>query len=210
MEHTFHYNAIQSDFASWSLVQQQLVLDNYAALPSRLMGILEAGKIGLLSDLPQASTVLMRLSAWLALKGDVNVLDCACQFDLYQVAYSIRKFTPRLYAVAEQVHIVRSFTCFEVLNALKRMEVSRQPLIIFSLLSTFYDDAVSDAQSFRMLSACVAEIRRLNQLAPVLISLSSSTPSGSKRAGLLNLAKSAADEIIEPSLLTPLETQRMF
>ncbi len=143
-----------------------------------------------------AAAHLCQLAAALALKGDVIVLDGGGGFNAYRTAHAIRARTAALFAVQARIAVARAFTCREVLHLLRHTPDRRAPVLILDLLATFYDEAVTDLQSYHLLSLCLKEVLRLQRRAPVVIALSprhlDTTPG---RARLLALLQQALEPI---------------
>jgi cell division protein FtsB len=114
------------------------------------------------------------LIAMRAGQGYVFVLDGGNRFNAFHVARAIRFQTIHLYEWQARVHISRAFTCHEMTTLLARLAsrhtpATPAPVFILDLLATFYDDAVTDAESIRLLGRCLRQIRRLQQHAPVFV-----------------------------------------
>lgn len=159
-------------------------------------------KLGLVIGQDSGANQLHPLIAYLSLSGPVRVLDAGNNFNLLDVAYAIRRVTQNLYEAADRIHIVRAFTCIEVLKALQEQDTGT-PLVIINMLATFYDEAVTNARIRIMMDGCIAEISRLRQSAPVIVSVRDECPPNSPRNGLLQSLVVAADIVkrIEPETL---------
>ena len=59
------------------------------------------------------------ITAQLALRGEVTVLDGGNRFQAYPVAHLIRRQTPDVRAAAERLFIRRAFTCYQMLALLE-------------------------------------------------------------------------------------------
>jgi hypothetical protein len=145
---------------------------------------------------------LLDMTAVLALRGPVRVLDAGNRFDPYHVTRAIRRQTAQLHEVMGRIYVARAFTCYQVITHLQQTPATPEPHLIFDLLATFSDQAVTYAESLRLLQIGIEQLLRLRQLAPVIISVRSE-PSG-ERAGLLRLLKSTADLVLVPD--TPAAT----
>ena len=139
---------------------------------------------------------LLDFTAVLALRGPVRVLDAGNRFDPYHVTRAIRRRTPQLHAVLGRIHVARAFTCYQVITLLQQTPSAPMPHIIFDLLATFSDQAVTYGESMRLLQIGIEQLLRLRRQAPVIISVRAE-PSG-QRAGLLRLLKSMADLVLLP------------
>ena len=99
------------------------------------------------------------ITARLALRGEVTVLDGGNLFQAYRVAHLIRRWTPDVRAVADRLFIQRAFTCYQMLALLESTPARPQPHLILDLLVTFYDDHVPTREASRLLEACLNSTR---------------------------------------------------
>ncbi|MCL5428505.1 MAG: hypothetical protein M1347_01715 [Chloroflexi bacterium] len=158
------------------------------ALSSRRLGLIIGADFG--------SEPLHGLIAYLAVSGYVNVIDGGNNFDLIQVAYSIRSVTQDLYSAADRIKIVRAFTCIEVLKALEAQPTGTS-LVVINMLATFYDEAVTDRRIMSLMEKCLIEINRLKEFSPVLISVRDDCSPSSPRAGLLQALIKVSDSVYD-------------
>jgi len=137
---------------------------------------------------------MLDFTAVLALRGPVSILDAGNRFDPYHVTRAVRRQTSQLDQVLRRIYIARAFTCYQVITLLQQTPSTPEPHLIFDLLATFSDQAVSYAESMRLLQIGIEQLLRLRRQAPIIIS-TRSEPSG-QRAGLLRLLKSTADLVL--------------
>jgi hypothetical protein len=153
---------------------------------------MENGRVG--------GKVLLDFTAVLALRGPVRVLDAGNRFDPYRVTRAIRRRTSRLDPVMRRIYVARAFTCYQVVTLLQETPPTPAPHLVFDLLATFSDQAVTTAESRRLLQMAIEQLLRLRRQAPVIISVHSE-PSG-QRAGLLRLLAGTADLVLQPDAPT--------
>ena len=156
----------------------------------------------LIGDRAERETML-DFTAVLALRGPVRVLDAGNRFDPYHVTRAIRRQTAQLHLVMGRIYVARAFTCYQVITLLQQTPSTPAPYLVFDLLATFSDQAVSYVESMRLLQIGIEQLLRLRRQAPVIVSVKSE-PSG-QRAGLLRLLKSTADIVLlsdAPSAVT--------
>jgi hypothetical protein len=134
------------------------------------------------------------LTAELALRGQVTVLDGGNRFQAYRVAQLLRQKTTQVNSTAKNIFVRRAFTCYQMLALLEGTPSLRQPFIIMDLLATFYDEHVSTNEARRLLSLCLREIDRLRQFAPVLVALA--PPLLPERSFLIDLVCARADQVL--------------
>lgn len=176
-----------------------------------LLPDLVAGQIGLVVG-PRAERLkMLELSALLALRGSVRVLDGGNSYNALFVARYIRRQTVQLDAALNRIHVARAFTCYQVITLLEETAVSPHPTLILDLLSTFYDESVSVPEAYRLLKLVVGHLQRLRRLAPVVVSLRPSPVHQLDRAGFIRPLEAVADlllfrppeetAVFQPSLL---------
>jgi len=151
-------------------------------------------KIALLIGERAERETLLDFTAVLALRGPVCVLDAGNRFDPYRVSRAVRRQTAQLDEALGRIYIARAFTCYQVITLLQKTPATPMPHLIFDLLATFSDQAISDGESMRLLSIVAEQLLRLRRQAPVIVSARPQSPGG--RAGLLQLLKSTADQVL--------------
>ena len=114
---------------------------------------------------------MLELTALLALRGRVGVLDGGNSFDAYQVARLLRRRTSQLTEALSRIHVARVFTCYQMLTLLEETPASAIPHLILDFLATFYDESVTPAESYRLLGVALGHLNRLRKFAPVIISV---------------------------------------
>ena len=140
--------------------------------------------------------MMLDLTAVLALRGRVRVIDGGNSFDPYPVARAIRRRTHRLDEIFARVTIARAFTCYQVVTLLEHTPATNRPHLVCDLAATFYDEAISYNESYRLLRIAAGELRRLSRRAPVVVT-ARPAPRG-ERSGLLRLLEDTADHVLLP------------
>jgi hypothetical protein len=131
----------------------------------------------------------------------VRVIDGAGQspgnsFDPYPVARAVRRRTHRVDEIFARITIARAFTCYQVIHLLEQTPATSRPHLVCDLTATFYDEAISYSESYRLLRLAAKELQRLRRRAPVVVT-ARPAPHGD-RAGLLRLLKETADHVLLP------------
>lgn len=152
-----------------------------------------------------ARETISSLTAALALRGQVTVLDGGNRFQPYRVAQMLRQKTPLVESAAKNIFVRRAFTCYQVLALLEGTPALRQPCLVLDLLATFYDEHVSEREARRLLVSCLRELERLCRGAPVVVSLS--PPLLPERAWLVESVCSQAGHVFSQDVPDPVETQ---
>lgn len=138
------------------------------------------------------SVPILELIARLALLRPVQVIVGGNRFDVHQLVRIIRRHTVHLDPTLERIHQARPFTCFQVLNLLAETQPTT-PLIALDLLTTFYDENISDSESIRLVGIVTGHLQRLSRQAPVLVTLQ--TPATAARPGLIKRIQNIADQL---------------
>lgn len=187
----------QSDI---SFLHQRLPIANpqsVLATDKKKLGLVHGRDAGLLN--------LLNLSIYIGIQTDVLVIDGGNRFDPHFVAYGIRRFTHLWEEVSERTHIVRAFTCYEVVKALQEVPGEPYPLLIIDMLATFYDENVNDTEYGHLVDKCVKELKRLLEYRPVVISLTPPPPDFEGRKDLNNIIAKLADCVFdEGPILNPI------
>ena len=124
----------------------------------------------------------------------MRVLDAGSSFDPYHVTRAIRRQTPQLDQALARISVARAFTCYQVITLLQETPSTPMPHLVFDLLATFYDQAVSYAESYRLLRIAVSHLLRLKRQAPVIVGVRPPPKGG--QPGLLHLLEQAADIVL--------------
>jgi hypothetical protein len=176
------------------------------------MNLLPALKTGTLivALAPHAGRESMSaLSAELAIRGEVTVLDGGNRFSAYQVAGMIRRKTVHVDSVARRLFIRRAFTCYQMVSLLEdTLAIPAQPYLILDLLATFYDDQVQPREAKRLLEICLQQVERLRFTSPVAISLA--PPLLHERAFLVEQVCKNADQVFTLETQTQAEQLVLF
>ena len=134
------------------------------------------------------------LSAELALRGPLTILDGGNRFQPYRVAQLLRQQTAQVDSAAKRLFIRRAFTCYQMLALLEDTPALKQPYIILDLLATFYDEHVNEREARRLLDKCLFEVERLVQFAPLVITLAPALVA--ERAFLVEMVCARAERVL--------------
>lgn len=157
-----------------------------------LPAVYEQG-ITLVIDIPD-NHIILELIARLALHQPVRVIVGGNQFDAHQLARLIRRHTVQLDETLTRIQQARPFTCFQALTLLEKTPPT-MPLVALNILTTFYDENISDAESIRLVNIAIAHLQRLRQKAPVLVTCRSRD--ATTRPSLIKLIEDAADDVYQ-------------
>lgn len=130
-----------------------------------------SGELGLVVG-PRAERLhMLELSALLAQRGAVRVLDGGNSYNALYVARYIRHYTVQLEATLNRITVARAFTCYQMVTLLQETAVSPTPTLVLDLLSTFGDESIDVGESVRLLRLALVQLQRLCRLASVVVSL---------------------------------------
>jgi hypothetical protein len=153
--------------------------------------------------------LLLEVIAQLALLRSVQVVVGGNHFDVYKLARIIRRRTLLLDQTLGQIHQARPFTCYQMLKLLADISPDT-PVVVSDMLTTFYDENLSDEESVRLVSLAIGHLRRLGQIVPVLVMINFPPPVMNARAVLVKLLQDSADQVfiheppiapVQPTLL---------
>ncbi len=159
---------------------------------------------------------MLVLSARLAHRGALQVLDAGNQFNAYEVARSLRQEGAEGFQQAlERIHVARAFTPYQLLALLEATPGLGQarpsaPTLVLDLLNTFYDENLPQPERRRLLVRCMAELRRLSQAAVVVVSVRPTPPVQEDPLGLVDMVKEASDEVLLFEEMAPVVQPRLF
>ena len=136
-----------------------------------ILPVLRKNSLIVVSSHTTAKEEIAALSAELALRGSVTVLDGGNCFPFYRFARLIRSQSYEGAAAVKRLFIRRAFTRYQMLELLSSTPALDQPYLILNLLATFYDEQIPEREVRRLLDACLMEVNRLSMRAPVMISL---------------------------------------
>ena len=155
------------------------------------------GKLFLLAlPHPLRQELTHHLIAHLALVGPVRVLEGGHAFNAFTLARLIRRQTPHLEAALARITLARAFTCYQVLALLAKTPATASPCFVLNLLTTFYDETLSQPESERLLNLAIEHLLRLRERAPVVVIVAPPPPQYAARARLLTHLEALADEIL--------------
>jgi hypothetical protein len=112
-----------------------------------------------------AASHLLDLAARLALRGSLLLLDCGNRANPLPLVRELRRLTNDPVTALHNIQTARAFTCYQVATLLEQTArlPYQQPVLIFDLLATFYDENITYAESRRLLEhslRCITQIRR--------------------------------------------------
>ena len=140
-----------------------------------------------------AGALMLELSARLSAVGELCVLDGGNRFNVYPVARAVRRYTSDLTGALARIRLARAFTCYQMAALLAETPADGMPVLVIDLLAAFYDDNIRLSESQRLLAGCVFHLRRLSQLAPVVVSAKMPAPLCVEKGVLVDALQAAAD-----------------
>jgi len=117
-----------------------------------------------------ARKLMLEWIAAFAIQGAVTVVDGGNHFNVYHIAKAIRRKTVKLDMALANIHVSRSFSCYQMTALLEEMKPAAAPIFILDLLFSFYDEDVKNEESQRLLEKSILSLQRLSETTPVVIS----------------------------------------
>ena len=143
---------------------------------------------------------LLAVATALAGRGQpVRVFDGGNRFDGYYVARLARQLASSLHRPTDphellgRMRLSRAFTCFQLAELIETAPAGPEPLFVLELLATFYDESVPLADSERLLTTTIANLKRLAAAGPVVVGAREPQMLVKDRWALLDRLQSAAD-----------------
>lgn len=141
---------------------------------------------------------LLDLTARLALRGQVFLLDCGNRSNMYRVARSLRPITRDPAAALKNIRLSRAFTCYQVFALLGKVQLTAGvPVLILDFLSTFLDESVHADESAFLFKKTLERASFIAQFAPVVVSVKPLLSISAERAVLLDILRSQAAQYWE-------------
>ncbi len=138
------------------------------------------------------SQPILDVIARLALLHPVQVVVGGNRFDAHHLARIIRRHTVQIDLVLERIQQARPFTCFQALKLLEETKPT-MPLVALDLLTTFYDENISDGESVHLVNIALSHLQRLAQQTLVLVTMR--PPAMPVRAGLMKMVQDIANQL---------------
>ena len=161
-----------------------------------LLPDLVTGRLSLVIIPAGTTRMLLELVARLTQRRPLRVLDGGNCFNAYIVARELGRYTRDVEAALERIQVARAFTCHQVLSLLENTAPEAHPALGIDLLDTFYDESVDVEERRRLALKCAAHLRRLSQLAMVVVSLRPPPPPRADPTGILGIIQEAADQFV--------------
>jgi hypothetical protein len=159
-----------------------------------------------------ASSRMLEMAAHLSLRGRILILDCGNRANPYPLARKLRGLTKDPVQALENIDNARAFTCYQVVALLEETAHSGPPfppVLVFDLLSTFYDESVSFNESQRLLNQSLLFIDRISRSVPVAVSARPPAADFPQRRVFLHQLCQFAGEIWEEPLLETAAPQQL-
>jgi hypothetical protein len=139
---------------------------------------------------------LLDLAARLALRRPLLLFACGNRANPLPIVRELRRLTLDPLPALENIRASRAFTCYQVMALLEQAGTfpNPQPVLIFDLLATFYDESVSFAEGKRLLKRCLSCLVSLHRNAPLLISVRPPPTDFSERHMFVDMLCKIADQ----------------
>lgn len=132
----------------------------------------KTGRYSLLLAPAVVLPALFELSASLAARGDLRVVDGGNVFNAYRLSRPLRRRTARLQNALAHVQLARTFTCYQMADLLEKLAAASgdaPPTLVLDLLAGFADEGVPRADRLRLLRRCCADLETLARRVPLAV-----------------------------------------
>ncbi|HMD87594.1 MAG TPA: hypothetical protein VKF38_00395 [Anaerolineaceae bacterium] len=142
-----------------------------------------------------AADRLLDLAARLALQGRLLILDCGNRANPLPLVRELRRLTNDPVQALGNIRLARAFTCYQVTALLEGQanQPIQQPVLIFDLLATFYDESLTYAEGRRLLDQSLGFMTHICRFAPVLASSKPPPAEFPERKSFLELVCNQSD-----------------
>jgi hypothetical protein len=164
----------------------------------------------------EASIRLLELSARITGCGKLLILDCGNRANPLPIVRELRRLTDDPIAAIGNIRTARAFTCYQVLALLQQLEQRttpvQNPVILFDLLASFYDESVNFREGLRLLDLTLKSLARVRSIAPLLVSARPPFADFPERKTFVDMLLGISDQYwIEEPAAQPQEQQfRLF
>ena len=152
--------------------------------------------------------VMTDLTARLALKGAVRLVDGGNSFDAYGLARQLRGQSCAWRTALERVIVARAFTCYQMVALVAQMPSHPPPTLALDLLDTFYDENVPLPERRRLLAESLTHLWRISRFVPVAVS--GCLPERGQPGDLLEMLAEAAGQVWSFPIAVPTPPLRLF
>jgi hypothetical protein len=126
--------------------------------------------------------------------GEQNMLRIVDGGNRFQ-PYTVMRLLYDRPEVLTRVTIARAFTCHQMRDALECTPATTTPFMVLDMLGTFYDEAVPYGERKRVLNTCIAQLKRLEGQAGVIVSVHPARLPNAYTNEMLWMLKQAAQDI---------------
>ena len=157
--------------------------------------------------------VMTGLTARLAQRGAVRLLDGGNSFDGYSLARALHQQAPQWRAALMRISVARAFTCYQMAVLLAQTDALPRPTLVLDLLDTFSDENTPFSERRRLLEQCIDHLQRLCRPAQVAISVCLPPPSVQAEQlveRLTDAVVQAGGEVWSFATATPQAQPRLF
>lgn len=135
-----------------------------------------------------------------AIQGTVRVLVGGNRFGVHEIAYALANRTEQYYDILEnRISLARAETCYQMAGLLKNTPTAATPTLVSDFLCPFYEEGMPEKEVDELLFESFAELRRLSQPAPLVLTASADD----KRQRLLHALEKTVDVTERADAITP-------
>lgn len=156
------------------------------------------GKVGLIVNPSADREVMHHMTAWLAQRGPVSVIDCGCGFNASLVMELIHLETIFFKEAMDRIQVARAFTAYQFMTLLAQTPAGCQPQVIMYPLHLFYDDNIRLPEATRLFAIFIEHLIRLSRKTPLVVCARPPSADFEERLSLLNRLTQLADQMMVP------------
>jgi hypothetical protein len=164
-----------------------------------LLPIPVTGRILLMVTPPAGIEPLLELTARLAERGTLYMLDGGNAFQGYRLASILRGRSLEYASMLARVMLSRVFTCYQMSALLSDEAFGPAPVLVLDFLATFYDQSVRAADRRRLLNGCLTRLAQLSRRAPVVLWVKQRSAIPQEALGFLDVVRAAAGQVWSPA-----------
>lgn len=158
-----------------------------------------------------ADEMMLTITAHLAQRSALRVMDGGNRFNAYKVARALRhQGVAALDQALARIHVARAFTCYQMTTLLEQASPQAVPTLVIDLLDTFYDQSVRLGERRRLLEGCLGHLQRISRQAAVVVSLRPPRPPEVDTTGMQQRVQACADQVWFQEEILPVQQPRLF
>ncbi|HEU0292406.1 MAG TPA: hypothetical protein VFR47_06700 [Anaerolineales bacterium] len=125
--------------------------------------------LALIVTLGKARAEMTELIAELIFSGPLFLVAGSEWLPAFELTRMLRKRTVEINEITGRLRAARTATCFRLLDSLRDLPPTGEPILVLDFLHTFYDPDIPLETRFRILQSCCRELERLAFARPLIV-----------------------------------------